>query len=182
MWRPSKRQYFWERPKYLEDHSSQNTRPSEMKIKEGEKRNNFLCFAVEEKKLWKMMVMVTQFEIWYGGNDFQRFSKRIWRFWNRMASRAYPNYCIVEVGPNTEKTPGDMLRIADSSKWPSTYAGVRNLIHPTESGHHQTSRFERKEGGKSNLDIQKISSKWKYFAQIILKDRSNSQRSYSGSS
>ena len=43
----------------------------------------------------------------YALNGPQRFGKGIGRDRNRKTSRDHPNYSIVEIGQNTEKSPGD---------------------------------------------------------------------------
>ena len=48
---------------------------------------------------------------WCPRNDPQRLGKRVGRVGNRRTNRDHPNYSIVKIGQNTEKSPGD-LRIA----------------------------------------------------------------------
>ena len=50
--------------------------------------------------------------IWCTRNDLQRNGKRALRVGSRRTSRDYPNYNVVEVGENTEKSPGDLSRLA----------------------------------------------------------------------
>ena len=48
---------------------------------------------------------------WCSWNDPQRLSKRGGGAGNRRMSRDNPNYSVVEVGQNTEKSPGDLRRL-----------------------------------------------------------------------
>ena len=49
---------------------------------------------------------------WCTQNSSQRFVKGTGRFRNWRTSGDHPNYSIVEVGQNTEKSPGDFRRHA----------------------------------------------------------------------
>ena len=46
---------------------------------------------------------------WY---SHQRLNKGSGGLGNKRASRDHPNYCIIEIGKNTEKSPGDLSRLA----------------------------------------------------------------------
>ena len=46
----------------------------------------------------------------------QKISTETGGLGNKRASREYPNYSIVEIDQNTEKSPGDLRRLADSCK------------------------------------------------------------------
>ena len=57
--------------------------------------------------------------------------KRAGRVGNRRMIQDHPNYSIIEIGKNTEKTPGDLRRLgsySDSSERPSANAGVKNSL------------------------------------------------------
>ena len=59
----------------------------------------------------------------------QRIGTEIGRIGNKNTSGAYPNYCTVEISQNTEKSPGDLRRLAVTQipmKNPSANAGVKN--------------------------------------------------------
>ena len=49
---------------------------------------------------------------WCTWNDAKRLGKGARGVRNRKASRDHPNYSIVRIGQNTEKSPGDMRRLA----------------------------------------------------------------------
>ena len=72
------------------------------KLKECEKRDKYLDLARELKKLWNMKVTIV---IGALGTVTKGFVKD-WRIWNG----DHPNYSILEIGQNTEKSPGDLKR------------------------------------------------------------------------
>ena len=49
--------------------------------------------------------------IWY---SHQKINKGTGGLRNKRTSGGHPNYCIVEIGQNTEKSPGDLKRLAVS--------------------------------------------------------------------
>ena len=52
------------------------------------------------------------------------------RFINKRTSGDHPNYSIVEIGQNTEKSPGDLRRLAVTQTRrgkPPVYAGRKNF-------------------------------------------------------
>ena len=84
-----------------------------VKIKENENRDNYLNLARELKK--KKAVehegnSDTNYN-WCTWNGPQRLGKEDGRVRNQRTSRNYPNYRIVEVGPNTERSDGDLLSL-----------------------------------------------------------------------
>ena len=62
---------------------------------------------------------------WYSR---QRISTRSGGHGNYKTSRDHPNYCIIEIGQNTEKSPGDLRVLVTQSpvKKPSANVGVKN--------------------------------------------------------
>ena len=54
---------------------------------------------------------------WWGWNDPQIFCKEAGRVGDRRTSSDIPNYSIVKVGTNSEKSPGDMRKVAVSRTW-----------------------------------------------------------------
>ena len=61
--------------------------------------------------------------------NHQRTGRGTGGFGNEKMSGDHPNYSIVEIGQNTEKSPGDLRRLAchsDSSRKPSANADVKN--------------------------------------------------------
>ena len=79
-----------------------------MKLKESEKNDKYLNLARELKKLWNMKVMIIPTVNWY---SHQRIGIETGGFENKRTSGNHPNYHIVEISKNTEKSPGD-LRLA----------------------------------------------------------------------
>ena len=49
---------------------------------------------------------------WYTWNDSQRLSKRAVEVGNKRTTGDHPNYWIIKVGQNTEKSPIDLRRLA----------------------------------------------------------------------
>ena len=39
----------------------------------------------------------------------------------------HPNYSIIDIGQNTDKTPGDFLSLSNASEKPSANAGIKNF-------------------------------------------------------
>ena len=63
---------------------------------------------------------------WY---SHQRTGTETRRFGNKRTSVDHPNYSIVEISQNTEKSPGDLKRLAVTQtpvKKPSVNTGVKN--------------------------------------------------------
>ena len=79
-----------------------------VKLKESEKKDKYLDLAREFKKLWNMKVTVILTVIGALGT----VSKRLVNGLAQLEIRDHPNYCSVEVGQNTEKSPGDLRRYA----------------------------------------------------------------------
>ena len=77
-----------------------------VKLKEGEKTDKCLDLAREWKKLWNMKV--TFIPIVFG--SLGTVPEIL--FVNKKKSGDHPNYCIIEIGQNTEKSPGDLRRLA----------------------------------------------------------------------
>ena len=80
-----------------------------MKIKENEKRDKYLDLAKELKKLQNMEVTVIPIVI----GALRTIPKdQVKRFSNKKASEDYPNYSVVKIGQNSEKSPGDLRKLA----------------------------------------------------------------------
>ena len=78
-----------------------------VKLKEGEKRDNYLDLARELKKLWNMKVTIIPIVI-----GPHKIGTRIGGLGNNGTRGGCPNYSIIENGQNTEKSPGDIRRLA----------------------------------------------------------------------
>ena len=74
-----------------------------IRLKESEKKDKYLDLARELKKIWNMKVMIIPIVI----GAFGTGGLGSWR-----TSGDYPNYSITENGQNTEKSPGDLRRLA----------------------------------------------------------------------
>ena len=49
---------------------------------------------------------------WCAYNNLQMMSKGTGRFGNKRTSGDHPNYIIIKIGQNTEKSPVDLSRLA----------------------------------------------------------------------
>ena len=76
-----------------------------VKLKECEKRDKYLNLARELKKLWNMKVTIIPIVIGDLGT-------RTGGLGNNRTGEDRPNYSIVEINHNTEKSPGDLRRLA----------------------------------------------------------------------
>ena len=74
-----------------------------VKMKEGEKKDKYQDLAVEhESGIYNNCNRCS----WY---NHQMINKETRGFGNNQTSGDYPNYCIMEISQNTEKSPGDLL-------------------------------------------------------------------------
>ena len=80
-----------------------------VKLKENEKKDKYLNLARELKKLWNMKVTVILIVIDALGTVTKRL---ILGLGNKRTSRDHPNYNINKIGQHTEKSPGDLRRLA----------------------------------------------------------------------
>ena len=78
-----------------------------VKLKEGKKRDKFLELAKELKKQWNMKVTVTPSAI----RALSTVTKGTGGLGNKRTSGNHPNYRIIKIGQNTEKSPGDLRRL-----------------------------------------------------------------------
>ena len=80
-----------------------------IKLKECEKKDKYLDLARELKKLWSMKVTIIPIVIGAFGTVTKGLLKGLvsWR-----TSRDHVNYSVIESGQNTEKSPGDLRRLA----------------------------------------------------------------------
>ena len=58
-----------------------------------------------------MKVTVIPIVIGCTRNNPQRIGKGTWRLGNERTSRDHPDYIIIKIGKNTEKSPGDLRRL-----------------------------------------------------------------------
>ena len=65
-------------------------------------------------------------------DDLQRISKGNGGLRNKRTSRVHPDYSIIKIGQNTEKSPGDLRKLsvsqtpANTGVKPSANTGVKN--------------------------------------------------------
>ena len=78
------------------------------KIKESKK---YIDLARESKNLWNIKMTVIPVVIGAFGTT-QKLSKGTGGLRNQRTSRDHPNYCIIKIGQNTEKSPGYLRRLA----------------------------------------------------------------------
>ena len=83
-----------------------------MKLKVGEKKNKYLDLVKELKKIMDHESdgdtncnKCTQ-------DSHERFGTGTGGLWNKRTSGDHPNYSIVKIGQNTEKSPGHLQRLA----------------------------------------------------------------------
>ena len=82
------------------------TVPAEQRAKMKEnKRNKYLEFDRARKKLWD--IKVTVIPVIY----LKRYGKGARRVENQRTCRDHPNYSSVNIGQNSEKSPGDWRRL-----------------------------------------------------------------------
>ena len=83
-----------------------------MKIIENEKRDKYLDIPRVLKKLWNMKVTVMPIFIGALGTNLKRLGKGAKRLRNQKTSGDHPDYSIIKIGQNTEKSPGYLRRLA----------------------------------------------------------------------
>ena len=93
-----------------------------VKLKESEKKDKYLNIARELKKLWNIKVTVIPIlidalgpvtRVLVPGPEDLEIRERVETIvGNRKTSRDHPNYRIIKIGLNTEKSPGDLRRLA----------------------------------------------------------------------
>ena len=81
-----------------------------VKLKEGEKKDMYLDYARESKKLWNKKVTLIPIVIGALGSH-ERIGKMTSGLGNKSTSGDNPNYSIAEFSQNTEKSPGDLRRL-----------------------------------------------------------------------
>ena len=79
-----------------------------IKLKECEKKDKYLDPVRQLKKLWNMQVSIIPIVI----GAFGTVTKRTGGLGSWWTSKDHPNYSITENSQNTEKSPGDLRRLA----------------------------------------------------------------------
>ena len=83
-----------------------------IKVKESEKKHKYFDLARELKKIME-----------HQGDNYTNRDGNFWKSYqkiikgtgglgNKKTSEDHLNYCIIEIGQNTEKSPGDLKRLA----------------------------------------------------------------------
>ena len=106
-----------------------------IRFKESEKKDKYLDLAKKLKKnqkLWNMKVTRIPIEIGAFGTVTKILVPRTGGFGNKRTNGDHPNNSIIEIGQNTEKSPGDLKRLV------VTQTSVRNhrqtLVRKTRKG------------------------------------------------
>ena len=95
---------------------------------------------------------------WCSLCSHHRISRRNWGLGNKRTSGDHPNYCIIEIGQNTEKSLGDLRRLA------VTQTPVRNhqlimLVWKT---------LRREQINKVDINMKEQLERINYFARKLL--------------
>ena len=85
-----------------------------MKLEESEKKDKFLGIGKELKTTMEHESDGDTNCNWCARYSHQRFATRTTGLRNKNMSLDHPNYIIVEIGQNTEKSPGDSRRFANT--------------------------------------------------------------------
>ena len=96
-----------------------------VELKESEKKDKYLDFTRGLKKTGEYESDIYTNYDWCTWYSDQRIYKRTGECGNEKTSGDHLNYCIIEIGQNTEESPGDLRRLAhsDSNERPSANAG-----------------------------------------------------------
>ena len=78
-----------------------------VKLKGSEKKDKYLNLTREWKKLWNMKMTIILIIIGALGTVTKRLTKGL----EVLEIGDHPNYCIIEISQNTEKSPGDLRRL-----------------------------------------------------------------------
>ena len=82
-----------------------------VKLKECEKKDKYLDLARGLKKLWNKKVAIIPIAIGAPRTVTKSINKGTGGLGNKRTGRDYSNYSIVEIGQNTEMSPGDLRRL-----------------------------------------------------------------------
>ena len=80
--------------------------------KENKKWDKYLDFTRELKMLWSMRMTVIPVVFGVLAMIPKVLVKRAGRIGNQRTSQDHPNYCIIEISQNTEKSPGGLRTLA----------------------------------------------------------------------
>ena len=83
-----------------------------VKLKENEKKDNYLDLAWELKKTMEHESEVYTICNWHSWYSHRRIINGTGGLENKRTSGDHSNYYIIENGQNTKKSPGDLRRVA----------------------------------------------------------------------
>ena len=83
-----------------------------LRLKRSEKKDKYLDLTRELKKLWNMKVTFIPIIIAALGTVTKGVNKGTGGLGNKRTYWKPSNYCITDIGQNTEKSPGDVRRLA----------------------------------------------------------------------
>ena len=102
---------------------------TQLKLKESKKKAKYLGLARKLKKLWNMKVTIYTNYNWYSWYSHQRINKETGGLGNKRTTNGdHPNYCIIEIVQNTEKSPGDLKKLAVTQTAGKNSQGVTIII------------------------------------------------------
>ena len=83
-----------------------------VKLKESEKKDKYLDLAWELKKIVEHKSDVYTNCNWCSWYRHQMIKKGTRGLGKKRRSGDHPNYCIIKIGQNTEKSPGELRKLA----------------------------------------------------------------------
>ena len=83
-----------------------------VKLKESEKKDKYFDLTRELKKTAEHVSVDYTICNWFSWYSHQRIDTTTGGLENTTTSRDHPNYSIIEIDQNTEKSPGDLKRLA----------------------------------------------------------------------
>ena len=83
-----------------------------VKLKAREKKDKYLDLAREVKKIVEYESDVYTNCYWCSWYSHRKIVKGSGGLGNKRTSGHHLNYCVIEIGTNTEKSPGDLRRFA----------------------------------------------------------------------
>ena len=84
----------------------------DLKLKESQKKDKYLDLTQELKKTVQHESDVYTNYNWCSWYSHQRINKGTGGLGNKKTSGEHPNYCIIDISQNTEKSHGDLRRLA----------------------------------------------------------------------
>ena len=85
--------------------------PVKLKLKESDKKDKYFDLAEESKKTVEHESDVYTHYNWCSWYSHKRIIKGAGGLGNKRTSGYHPNYYTIEIGQNSEKSPGDLRRL-----------------------------------------------------------------------